>query len=1326
MKINLVSQNFRPSLASAFSSSRGERGFALISSILIMGLLVMIALGMLSLSTVEVRSSQNSKAMAEAQANARMALMIAIGELQSEVGPDQRITANAGIMELPASNPYEPGNVSDPNSPEVDHANWLGVWDSWKAGGAESAGGDEASHHSTVTGLLNHTGMSASYEPARKNYFRRWLVSAPQNLASDIDFAKQSASGSSVQPVASDTFVKILAEGSLGSDSDALKHISIPLVTITADDGVLTGRYGWWVSDESQKASLMDNPHELAPPVSLPDVLASSHATAAPGLTALAEFAALAGDGKEAQRNKELSSLPTYRSLELLSGLGDSAKNVHPIISENYLNATTRAYSILTDVREGGLKRDLTTLLSRKVDTTETSDEFMLYRFSDADRVPIQDLAAYYQLHDSDPYPWSRGGKEGVVKNSAQQSNAYHITSPEYGASNQFLRAYTSLYRSPVPVKVELVMGIKSVAMTDEEREAYKAADPDFDDTHYLYLAIAPAVTFWNPTNLPMTMNLGNPEQMAQIFRLSELPMFVTLKKDGVETNCPFSLDWATSDSPYKNHRGDGKSVILNGYFSATEPVKFEPGEVKIFSYPYSADLNLEYVSNGANSNLNTFDPKQEFKEGWDPSAFLLLRRSAPAYSGGAYSHRWPNGGKHSKKDLYTFKASDKITFAAGSSNFWGHHDGAYEADISGSGMNFYLAQKSNYNKLGQSQYSHRNYQFMSRPGATHSTDAVDRSNKHFNSDLFELGLDAEHKKLNKRPIGDTYWTQTPEPMIGSDIIAYPLTDGVWPCMHLAMMASCETSEQANGGGFGGRKIPGRPFLHSSPIYPPYIVGYEKTSSYNHGWNWFWRNINGIAEANVQNIGARGFYGGGYTPETGTTHVVQQEIPLVPPASIASLSHAHLGGYSLATGVNQLSQMPTKRPEVTAVGQTGMFPHTLQAIGNSYAHPNIPASQAFKRWDFKFSGAVAAVEAPYVDHSYLANKALYDNYFFSTIRGNSSTAAIYAGNGTNVRDVADAFFFDEKSLSNARLIPYTAELNPTSFNELLAASNLLSKDGFSDQIARHLMVEGGFNVNSTSVPAWKALFMALRERTTARLPYSTAASPGARPVTEKHSDAVVSSFNLPNGEPYSDVGGDPSDARQWTSPRILTDTQIDALAKAMVSQVRLRGPFLSLSEFVNRQLNSSQVELSVKGALQAALDDYDTVTINQDYKTPGRTMSAAEVNDTKPEFPEALEGSVAYGSAGYVDQADILRNLGAQLTPRGDTFVIRAYGDSMSKSGKVVARAWCEAVVQRVPTYLQDTDKPETKQADLTSEANRLYGRALHIVSFRWLSQDEI
>jgi hypothetical protein len=52
----------------------------------------------------------------------------------------------------------------------------------------------------------------------------------------------------------------------------------------------------------------------------------------------------------------------------------------------------------------------------------------------------------------------------------------------------------------------------------------------------------------------------------------------------------------------------------------------------------------------------------------------------------------------------------------------------------------------------------------------------------------------------------------------------------------------------------------------------------------------------------------------------------------------------------------------------------------------------------------------------------------------------------------------------------------------------------------------------------------------------------------------------------------------------------LSDTEIDELAAAIVRQVKLRGPFLSLSEFVNRRLDPSDTALSAKGALQAALD----------------------------------------------------------------------------------------------------------------------------------------
>jgi Tfp pilus assembly protein PilX len=53
-------------------------GFALIATISVMVLLVMIALAMLSLTTIETRSARGTTHQAIAQANARLALMMAI------------------------------------------------------------------------------------------------------------------------------------------------------------------------------------------------------------------------------------------------------------------------------------------------------------------------------------------------------------------------------------------------------------------------------------------------------------------------------------------------------------------------------------------------------------------------------------------------------------------------------------------------------------------------------------------------------------------------------------------------------------------------------------------------------------------------------------------------------------------------------------------------------------------------------------------------------------------------------------------------------------------------------------------------------------------------------------------------------------------------------------------------------------------------------------------------------------------------------------------------------------------------------------------------
>ena len=61
---------------------------------------------------------------------------------------------------------------------------------------------------------------------------------------------------------------------------------------------------------------------------------------------------------------------------------------------------------------------------------------------------------------------------------------------------------------------------------------------------------------------------------------------------------------------------------------------------------------------------------------------------------------------------------------------------------------------------------------------------------------------------------------------------------------------------------------------------------------------------------------------------------------------------------------------------------------------------------------------------------------------------------------------------------------------------------------------------------------------------------------------------------------------------------------------------------------------------------------------------------------------------------------------------RSDTFTIRSYGDSVNPVTGDVIRSWCEAVVQRT-----------TEPLDTAAPAD---GRVFKVVSFRWLSDDEV
>jgi Tfp pilus assembly protein PilX len=104
------------------SNPAREKGFALVVTLSLMILLTIVAVGLLSLSAITLRGSSQGAALATARANARMALCLAIGELQKQAGPDQRVSARADLVGTP-QNPSWTGvwRADQPDSPP----NWL-------------------------------------------------------------------------------------------------------------------------------------------------------------------------------------------------------------------------------------------------------------------------------------------------------------------------------------------------------------------------------------------------------------------------------------------------------------------------------------------------------------------------------------------------------------------------------------------------------------------------------------------------------------------------------------------------------------------------------------------------------------------------------------------------------------------------------------------------------------------------------------------------------------------------------------------------------------------------------------------------------------------------------------------------------------------------------------------------------------------------------------------------------------------------------------------------------------------------------------------------
>lgn len=317
--------------------------------------------------------------------------------------------------------------------------------------------------------------------------------------------------------------------------------------------------------------------------------------------------------------------------------------------------------------------------------------------------------------------------------------------------------------------------------------------------------------------------------------------------------------------------------------------------------------------------------------------------------------------------------------------------------------------------------------------------------------------------------------------------------------------------------------------------------------------------------------------------------------------------------------------------------------------------------------------------------------AVFDRYYFSGLSGTRSYGDSYEGN--------------LQALPNFRLRRFHGNEEDPDQGETAAA---------------RMVIDGAFNLNSTSVEAWRAQLAGLHlydweYRTHENVPiareYVQAGLFRFRhgaDRTYKHpheAHARYPEISLDSRRDWYVWEWQPSWATAYTSGmrelRVGRNTNgiddVSDLAEAIVARLRARGrPFDSLEDLAN------------SGLLQRAIDD-----------TRINTVTAWPYHDIRNGYEDRLPPS----APSFVTQADLLATLAPYATVRADTFTIRAYAETREPiTGKVVARAWCEATCQRLPEpMMPDGSVPET--SDFINAAD---GRRIHLTNIRWLDPNRL
>ncbi len=1033
----------------------------------------------------------------------------------------------------------------------------------------------------------------------------------------------------------SDTGVVLVGAASAGSDVadgevDDGRHVVAPAVEMKSPDSQLVGRYAWWVGDEGTKANLAAAIEE-APDASADIAEALIYLASSPnrGFPTLGNpWEGWVADDPDSVLVDSDGKFPSRRQVPLAdTGLIEEIK-------DRFHDFTVMSAGVMSDSNHGGLKKDLSIAFeipeedfeksefTRILESGETDQDLAYatdhdtsggrtiysssplkgrstktavnYRDSSWDagfvyRGPTFDqLRDHYQLYRRVEDPFGRDASiraqtysPGSLDMSYNGAKTNTLWKDFHGAqfqwnSNDLAKGQNDAVEdilqrdgnSPAirirPLTTELVPEVQHHAYTMALQSYKEGGDPP--EYSRMRLFVHPYFTLYNPYNVeitspPISITVARAEVAAKFELQGNPPTDIGMKK----------TVWLATLYPVDSTSGGDE--VMSGYQSqdhilsdsgsstyASDAIRLRPGEIKLYTIAGNKPFDMDTLA-----ALNRSDRILSF-QAVDPSSPGQLFRTG-MYKELRYRYDDVLTPPDADKEPDPYLVPDGIPFKL-------TVDNAKYIEKGGRGDRPPLG--SNGNEFYELSWS------MESPGGT--SDSV--------------------RKV--RTFNGTYWLGEP---INNDSPLYLNTSEIAGDVNAADGGNKRFVGQTDnfwkptkGGVDGDSNISLATHNHRAPVQSNSGTGGQGPNATRGPATW--EGTAELLDGGAPNLNLR-FWGSSTDPAVGgQDYVTLFEVPRAPLTSIAELTQANL---------------------------SRAYTAPAYALGNSYASPYIRAEDLWWR-----SGAASNAQADRMwtlDDSYIFNEALFDSYFFSSLNpgldGNSwnnrlpeSSVRLGSGDPTKTSPLQtrlDAWRTKAEKLLN----PHIRFILPSGKSVEDAEDDLDLGKAYSETqeslesaedirphnaIASYILNTGTFNVNSTSVPAWRAILAGRRD----------AAVPYFRNMTNLKADREDGETPFQRTSPGADDSATGSDRNLWNGYRSLSDSDIDDLAQAIVAELKRRArdrepgkagrPFTTLAEFINRKPARASDPSSLKGILQTALDD----EINNPSSLTGYSAAGAE------------------------------------------------------------------------------------------------------------------